>query len=111
MGALFGFNLTVGQTIDTWAVSSFMNSGLPGHDVVWGLSYVYITTDPFINTNFTSTPPSNPDVILWQPFEDGGDRYTAVGKVDSLPEPGVAALSSLAVHRRGKTRSMKPLRS
>lgn len=34
MGALFGFNLTVGQTIDTWAVSSFMNSGLPGHDVV-----------------------------------------------------------------------------
>lgn len=72
---------------------------------------MYITTDPFINTNFTSTPPSNPDVILWQPFEDGGDRYTAIGKVDSLPEPGVAALSSLAVHRRGKTRSMKPLRS
>lgn len=27
MGALFGFNLTLGQTIDTWAVSSFTNSG------------------------------------------------------------------------------------
>ena len=92
--------------------------GVPGHDVVWGLSYVYVTTDPFTNTNFTSTPPPNPDVIIWQLFEDGGDRYAAIGKVDSVPEPGitatlaagVAALSGLAVPRHGKPRKVKESR-
>ena len=76
---------------------------------------MYVTTDPFTNTNFTSTPPPNPDVIIWQLFEDGGDRYAAIGKVDSVPEPGitatlaagVAALSGPAVPRHGKPRKVK----
>lgn len=113
MGALFGINLTVGQTLDKWAVSSVTSVGLPSHEVVWGLTYVYVTTDPFINTNYTSTPPPNPDVVIWELFEDFGDRYAAVGKVDTLPEPGVAsalcagvaALSGLAGRSR-RTRGM-----
>ena len=79
----------------------------PAQVVVWALAFVYVTTDPFNNTSYTSTPPPNPDVIVWQLLEDD-TRYAAIGKVDALPEPGVAAtlavdvagLGGLSVRRR-----------
>lgn len=87
--ALFGIDLVVGQTIDTWSVS---NITPVGSDIVeWGISYVYITTDPLSSSTFRSTPPPNPDLILWQLIEDG-DQYSVVGEVDSVPEPGMAAM-------------------
>lgn len=87
--ALFGLNLTVGQTLDTWNVSHVTSTA---SDIVeWGLSYVYITTDPFNDTTFRTTPPPNPDVIIWQLIEDGTE-YSVVGEVDSVPEPGLALM-------------------
>ena len=89
---VFGLTLTLGQTIDTWAVDSQTAGEFAPGFVAWGLSYVNVTSDPFINTNFTSTPPPNPDLIIWQVVEEDGDAYAVLGEVDAVPEPGVSAM-------------------
>ena len=89
---IFGLSLTLGQTVDTWSVGSQTAGEFTPGFVAWGLSYVYVTTDPFSNTNFTPTPPPNPDLVIWQVFEDNGNAYAVVGEMDALPEPGVAAM-------------------
>lgn len=92
LAALFGVTITAGQTVDAWTVDS-QTAGefMPGF-VAWGLSYVYVTTDPFTNTSFTPTPPPNPDFILWELVEEDGDAYAVLGEVDSVPEPGFIAM-------------------
>lgn len=86
LAAFFGVTLTVGQTLDVWAVNSETAGEFTPAFVDWGLSYVYSTSNPFSDTSFTPTPPPDPDFILWQINEDDGDAYSALGVV--MPEPG-----------------------
>ncbi len=108
LAALFGVTISVGQTLDAWAVDSeTAGEGNPGF-VDWGVSYVYVTTDPFSNTSYTPTPPPGADFIIWQINEDESDTYSAIGEVDTVPEPdarlaiaiGLLAISSASRHRR-----------
>ncbi|MBK7951112.1 MAG: hypothetical protein IPK00_20700 [Deltaproteobacteria bacterium] len=111
--ALFGFERTMGDTIDTWTVSSSTTTGTPARSIEWGIQYVYITSNPFNDTSFVSTPPASPDVIIWELYEEEGERYAVLGEVDNVPEPGFAAalasgigaLSGFAGRRRRSGRS------
>ncbi len=90
--AFFGIPVTVGQTVDSWVLSSENAAEFTPAFVDWGLTFLYITSDPFASTAFVSAPPPNPDLIVFEVYEDNGDVYAGVGSATVVPEPGFAAL-------------------
>ena len=110
IAALFGVTLTVGQVFDEYAVQSETGGeGTPAFRD-WVVSFLYVTTDPFSDTSFVSSPPPNPDLVLWD-IEEADNVYTALGEVGFVPEPGVAlgfgcgALGLAWATRRRRVRS------
>lgn len=86
--AVFGINVAVGTSSDVWSVAS----ETAGAVIEWEVAYLYLNTDPFSNTNYTATPPPNPDLILFQVDEGDEVTYFAFGEVTTAPEPGGAAV-------------------
>ena len=90
--AIFGITVMVGQTVDAWVLSSENAAEFTPAFVDWGLTFLYITSDPFVSTAFVAAPPPNPDLVVFEVYEDDGDVYAAVGRATVVPEPGFAAL-------------------
>ena len=87
IAALLGLSLTLGQTTDVWSVASETEGEFTPSFVDWNVEYVYSTSDPFSSTDYLSTPPPNPDLILFAINQDDGDVYFVFGEVTSVPEP------------------------
>lgn len=90
LAAVLGLTLTLGQTVDIWSFGSENALEFTPDFVDWGVAYIYATTNPFSDTSFTSAPPPNPDLVIWEINEDNENVYSGVGLVNTVPEPAAA---------------------
>ena len=111
LAAFFGISVSVGQTVDAWVLSSENAAEFTPAFVDWALTFLYITSDPFASTAFANAPPPNPDLVLFELYEDDGDVYAALGSAVVVPEPGFATLvaagcGGLALRGRSRRRRL-----
>jgi len=90
--ALLGLTLTLGQTTDVWSAASESAGEFTPAFVDWNVEYIYSTSNPFSNTDYVSSPPPNPDLILFAINQDDGNVFFAFGEVTSVPEPGLGLM-------------------
>ena len=104
---IFGITVTPGTTTtDVWSVASETNNAI----IEWEVEYIYLTTNPFSSSSYTSTPPPNPDLIIFQVREDDEVTYFALGEVTTpVPLPasiwlfGTGLLGLAGIARRKTT--------
>jgi hypothetical protein len=107
--ALLGFSLELGQTLDVWSAASETAGEFTTSFVDWNVEYTYWTSNPFSDTGYVSTPPPNPDVILFSVSQDNGNILLVGGLVNGVPEPEIgsmlgAGIAALAFARRSGAR-------
>ncbi len=97
LAAIFGLTVAVGSTIDVWSVGSETLEDPVLDNIEWEVTYIYATTDVFSDSSYTSTPPPNPDLILFQIDDTNETNYLAFGEVTIVPEPATGVLLAMGL--------------